>query len=56
MDKKREHDKMIDIYEADLEDYFKYLLERVNSFLNKRTDTTQERHSQRIYRINKKAS
>lgn len=33
MYKEQQHNKMIDIYEADLEDYFKYLLERVNNFL-----------------------
>lgn len=38
MHKQREHEKMIDIYESDLEDYFKYLMERVNTFLNCRTD------------------
>lgn len=55
MDKQREHEKMIDIYESDLEDYFKYLMERVNNFLNYRMDhTPQAVDHQKKSRIKKK--
>lgn len=57
MYKRNDHDKMIDIYEADLEDYFKYLMNRVNKFLNSRAGISENQHNQRRKnRIRKKAS
>lgn len=51
----KNHEKMIDIYESDLEDYFKYLLERVNKFLNSQTGYT-EKHVTQKGSLSKKAS